>query len=65
LIVLAARDSDDDKALDLLPALKAVHPKTLRVETIDSDHSFNDRRIAVQSVVLKWISALAQAPSQP
>ena len=60
LIVIAARDSDDDKALDLLPALKAQHPKSLRVETLDSDHGFNDQRIALQNLVLEWIAALPQ-----
>jgi acetyl esterase/lipase len=62
LIVTATRDSDDDKALDLLPALKAQHPKALRVETIDSDHSFNDQRTALQSLVLEWLATLPQAP---
>ena len=58
LLVLATRDSDDDKALDLLPALRALPPKALNVETIDSDHSFNDRRIELQSVVLAWLASL-------
>ena len=58
LLVVAARDSDDDKALDLLPALKAQHPRALQVETIDSDHGFNDHRIALQAVVLRWLAAL-------
>ncbi len=62
LIVLASRDADDDKALDLLPALKAAHATSLRVETIDSDHSFNDRRIALQITVLKWLALLPGAP---
>ena len=60
LLVVATRDTDDDKALDLRAALKAEHPKALRVETIDSDHGFNDRRIALQSVVLKWLAALGK-----
>jgi len=60
LIVIAARDSDDDKALDLLPALKAQHPKALRNETLDTDHGFNDQRIALQNLVLEWIAALPQ-----
>ena len=62
LIVLASRDAEDDKALDLLPALKAEHATALRVETIDSDHSFNDRRIALQTVVLGWLATLNGAP---
>jgi len=62
LLVLATRDAEDDKALDLLPALKAEHPKALRVEMLDTDHSFNDRRIALQAVVLDWLSTLHPAP---
>jgi len=58
LLVVATRDSDDDKAFDLRSALTAEHPQALHVETIDSDHSFNDRRIALQTVVLKWLDAL-------
>jgi len=62
LVVIAKRDEDDGKALDLLPALEARHPKALRVERIDSDHSFNDRRIALQTVVLDWLAALPGKP---
>jgi acetyl esterase/lipase len=58
LIIIATRDSDDDKALDLIPALKAQHPKALRVETLDSDHGFNDQRIALQTLVLEWLATL-------
>jgi acetyl esterase/lipase len=65
LIVLATRDSDGDKALDLLPALKAQHPKSLRVETLDTDHGFNDQRIALQSLVLEWLAALPRGPTPP
>jgi len=63
LLVVAARDADGAKAQDLLPALNAQHPKALRVEEIDTDHGFNDRRIALQSVVLKWLAALQGAPA--
>ncbi|HET7065211.1 MAG TPA: alpha/beta fold hydrolase [Rudaea sp.] len=65
LIVLATRDADDDKALDLVPALNAHHPKALRVETLDSDHGFNDQRIALQNLVLAWLAALPQAKTTP
>jgi acetyl esterase/lipase len=62
LLVLATHDSDDDKALDLLPALKAQDAKSLRVETIESDHGFNDRRIELQRIVLTWLASLQHAP---
>ena len=60
LLIVATRDTDDDKALDLRSALNAEHPKALRVETLDSDHGFNDRRMALQSIVLKWLAALGR-----
>ena len=65
LVVIAKRDAEDAKAVDLLPALNALHPKALRVEVIDSDHGFNDGRIALQAVVLKWLAAFPGAPVQP
>jgi acetyl esterase/lipase len=65
LIVLATRDAEDDKALDLLPALKTQHPKALRVETLDTDHGFNDQRIALQNLVLEWIATLPHATTPP
>jgi len=63
LIMLAARDNDGCKALALLPALKGASAKSLHVETIDTDHGFNDHRIALQSSVLAWLGALP-APSK-
>ncbi len=65
LIVLATHDAEDDKALDLLPALRAQHPTALRVETLDTDHGFNDQRIALQNLVLEWIAALPQTATPP
>lgn len=62
LVVLATRDAEDDKALDLLPALKAEHASALRVVTLDSDHGFNDRRIALAETVLTWLAALNATP---
>ncbi len=63
LVVLATRDAEDDKAVALLPALKAEHAAALRVVTLDSDHGFNDKRIALENVVVKWLQALPGAPS--
>ena len=61
LVVLASRDGEDCKALELLPALKAEQAKALRVVTIDSDHGFNDHRIALENTVLAWLAALHKA----
>ena len=58
LVVIASRDADDCKAVSLLPALKQHGAKALRVEIIETDHSFNDRRIALQGLVLNWLEEL-------
>lgn len=58
LVVVASRDGDDCKALTLKPALEAAKAASLRFETIESDHSFNDRRIALATTVLSWLASL-------
>ncbi|HEX6832608.1 MAG TPA: alpha/beta fold hydrolase [Rudaea sp.] len=62
LIVLAAHDTDDAKAVSLLSALRAQHAASLRTETLDTDHAFNDRRIALERLVLEWLATLPGAP---
>ena len=64
LVVVGSRDSDDCKALTLLPALRQHGAKALRAETIESDHSFNDKRIALQGVVLDWLAGLPGAAAK-
>jgi dienelactone hydrolase len=63
LIVTASRDSEDDKALALLPPLRGLRPASLRVESLDTDHGFNDQRIALETLVLEWVAALPGAPA--
>lgn len=58
LVVVASRDGDDCKALTLKPALEAAKAASFRFETIESDHSFNDRRIALAGTVLSWLDSL-------
>jgi hypothetical protein len=47
LIVTATRDSDDDKAVDLLARLRRVGAAHLTTAVLDSDHAFNSHRIAL------------------
>jgi len=61
LLILATRDDPDDKALGLLPALRAAQAARLQVETFATDHAFNDHRIALEIAVLEWIQALPSA----
>ena len=63
LIITADRDTDDDKAIGLLPALTQLHAQHETVQIFPSDHSFNDHRMALQAEVLRWLAALPGAPS--
>jgi pimeloyl-ACP methyl ester carboxylesterase len=61
LIVTATRDDEGDKATDLLAGLREAHSQHLTAELMDTDHGFNDHRIALESVVLRWLVGLAPA----
>jgi pimeloyl-ACP methyl ester carboxylesterase len=63
LIITADRDSDDDKAIGLLPALTQLHAGHETVRIFPSDHNFNDHRMALQTEVLRWLAALPGAPN--
>jgi pimeloyl-ACP methyl ester carboxylesterase len=58
LVVIAKRDDADDQALDLLPALDKRYSDGVYVATMDTDHGFNDHRIALETVVLGWLAKL-------
>jgi hypothetical protein len=61
LVITATRDDEGDKATDLLAALHEGHAQHLDAELMDTDHGFNDHRIALQSTVLRWLAGLAPA----
>jgi uncharacterized protein len=56
LIVTATRDDEDDKAMGLLAALGHEHAAQVTAEVMDTDHGFNDHRIALQAAVLRWLA---------
>lgn len=62
LVLTATHDSEDDKAGPLLEAMKAHPGAKLTAEEMDTSHSFDDHRIALESVVLRWLAALEGAP---
>jgi uncharacterized protein len=64
LLITATRDTDDDKAIDLLPALRHFGARYLTTAQLDTDHGFNDQRIALEVRVLRWLQALPGAPSE-
>lgn len=62
LVITASRDTDDDKALALLLALRKADATNLIAKSMDADHAFNTARIALEVSVLQWLSALPGAP---
>jgi pimeloyl-ACP methyl ester carboxylesterase len=63
LLLTVTRDDPDDQAIGLLAALKD-HPTTaMTTAIIDTDHGFNDRRIALEIAVLNWLATLPGAPA--
>jgi uncharacterized protein len=62
LVVTARRDDEGDKATGLLAALHEAHAEHLTAELMDTDHGFNDHRIALEAVVLRWLATLYSAP---
>ncbi len=54
LVITAGDDSDDDKALALLPALKAAKARLTHID-MTTDHAFSDHRVALAAAVLRWL----------
>jgi pimeloyl-ACP methyl ester carboxylesterase len=65
LVVTATRDDEGDKAVGLLAALHEEHAEHLTAELMDTDHGFNDHRIALQAAVLRWLATLDTAQPRP
>jgi pimeloyl-ACP methyl ester carboxylesterase len=63
LVVTASHDSPDDQALGLLTDLRSRHAPHLASIQLDTDHAFNDHRIALQAAVLHWLATLDGAPA--
>jgi acetyl esterase/lipase len=61
-VATATHDNDSSRGLALLPALKAANAGKLTAVEMDTDHSFNDHRIALEIAVLKWLATLPGAP---
>ncbi len=64
LIITATRDLPSSKAAGLKAAL-AAHNAPLDAVEIDTDHVFNDRRIALEVTILDWLAKLPGAPKAP
>ena len=64
LIVTARRDLPSSQAEGLKAALENGRVKFSSVQ-IDSDHVFDDRRIELETVVINWLSQLAEPTVPP
>jgi pimeloyl-ACP methyl ester carboxylesterase len=63
LVVTASRDDPGNQALGLLTDLRSRHAPHLSSIQLDTDHGFNDHRIALQAAVLRWLATLDGAPA--
>jgi pimeloyl-ACP methyl ester carboxylesterase len=63
LVVTASHDDPGDQALGLLTDLRSRHAPHLSSIELDTDHAFNDHRIALQAAVLRWLATLDGAPA--
>lgn len=62
MLVIATRDDPDDQAVDLRPALEKAHANRVTYRLFNTDHGFNDQRIALETYVLEWLGSLPIAP---
>jgi pimeloyl-ACP methyl ester carboxylesterase len=63
LIATATRDDPDDQAIALLAALPQKQHAPMVNRRFDTDHGFNDQRIALETYVLDWLATLPDAPA--
>jgi hypothetical protein len=64
LLATATRDDPDDQADDLRAALAKIPTAHLTYRLFDTDHGFNDQRIALETFVLNWLATLPAAPAR-
>lgn len=62
LVATATRDDPDDQAADLLAAIHRAPHAQLAERRFETDHGFNDQRIALETFVLDWLARLPSAP---
>ena len=66
LIATATRDDPDDQAIGLRAAIGRTPGARMTYRLFETDHGFNDQRIALEAFVLDWLASLpaAQAPKR-
>lgn len=65
LIVTVVRDLPSSQAGGLRAGLAKLPKGRVEAVELDTDHSFNDHRIALEIAVLDWLARLPGAPPQP
>jgi uncharacterized protein len=56
LLFTATRDDPGDQAKDLIASLHNLQAPQFSAQSMETDHSFDDRRIALQAAILKWLA---------
>jgi pimeloyl-ACP methyl ester carboxylesterase len=64
LLATATRDDPDDQAADLRGALGRLPNARVTYRLFETDHGFNDQRIALETFILDWLAPLPGAPPQ-
>ncbi len=64
LLITASRDDDDDKAADFITGMQCSGATHFTTQLMDTDHSFNSHRVALQASILRWLAVLPGAPHQ-
>jgi alpha/beta superfamily hydrolase len=62
ILIVQADDQNRDDLQALAAALRNNHAKQLDEVALPTDHSFSDHRIALQSIVIDWLSRLETVP---
>jgi pimeloyl-ACP methyl ester carboxylesterase len=63
LLATATRDDPDDQAIALRAAIGRLPNAHTTYRLFETDHGFNDQRIALESFVLDWLANLPGAPA--
>ena len=58
LLAITANDTLASQTDALVAAIKAKGGTRVTTVHLDTDHSYSDRRIALESIVINWLSGL-------
>jgi len=62
LLITCTVDDEDDEAADFLARMQGLDAPGFTSERMDTDHSFNSQRIALQALILRWADAQHLSP---